>query len=116
MSFAISNEKRQAFEGLIYYRILDAENNVVYHGSDDVVVPEGSILAFEGRDFSEVVEGHEREYYLEYGLREGAVSAAIGTLLFVKPKQFNFLDPAIKTQISGIGRNLTMTLRAAASA
>lgn len=116
VSFAISNEKRQAFEGLIYYRILDAENNVVYHGSDDVVVPEGSILAFEGRDFSEVLEGHEREYYLEYGLREGAVSVAVGTLLFVKPKQFNFLDPLVKTQISGIGRNLTMTLRADAFA
>ena len=116
VSFAISNEKRQAFEGLIYYRILDAENNVVYHGSDDVVVPEGSIVAFEGRDFSEVVKGHECEYYLEYGLREGAVSAAIGTLLFVKPKQFNFLDPQIKTQIGGIGKNLTMTIRAEAFA
>ena len=116
VSFAISNERRQAFEGLIYYRILDAENNVVYHGSDDVVVPEGTILAFEGRDFTEIVEGHEREYYLEYGLREGALTVASGTLLFVKPKQFAFSDPQIKAQISGIGKNLAMTIRADAFA
>ena len=116
VSFAISNERRQAFDGVIYYRILDVDNNVVYHGSDDLSIPEGSILAFEGRDFSEIVATHEREYYLEYGLREGALSVMCGTLLFVKPKQFAFTDPGIKAQISGVGKNLTMTLRADAFA
>ena len=39
-----------------------------------------------------------------------------GTLLFVKPKRFAFVDPAIKAQISGVGNNLYMTLQADAFA
>ena len=112
VSFAVSNEGRQEFEGFIYYRILDNQNNVIYHGTDDVKVPEMSVLAFEGRDFTEVIAGHEHEYYLEYGLREGAIAISKDTLLFVKAKRFAFLDPAIKTHISGVGRTLTMTLSA----
>ena len=116
VSFAVSNERRQGFDGFIYYRILDSQNNLVYHGSDDVSVPEMSVVAFEGRDFSDVILGHENEYYLEYGLREGAVAVTKDTLLFVKPKKFAFVDPAITAQISGIGRSHTMTLKADAFA
>ncbi len=116
VGFAISNEKRQSFEGFVYYKILDAQNNIVYHGSDDVKVPEMSTLAFEGRDFTDVVSGHENEYYLEYGLREGALTVSRGTLLFVKPKRFKFCDPKIKSQISGTGRMMSITLRAEAFA
>ena len=116
VSFKISNEKRQAFEGLIYYRILDAKNNIVYNGADDVSVPEMSVTSFEGRDFSDVISGHENEYYLEFGLREGAVTVTRNTLLFTSPKRFNFEDPAIKAQISGSGRSMTITLRADAFA
>lgn len=116
VSFKISNEKRQAFEGLIYYRILDAKNNIVYNGADDVSVPEMSVSSFEGRDFSDVICGHEKEYYLEYGLREGAVTVTRNTLLFTSPKRFKFEDPTIKAQISGSGRSMTITLRADAFA
>lgn len=116
VSFAISNERRQRFDGFIYYRILDSQNNLVYHGSDDVSVPEMSVVAFDGRDFGDVISGHENEYYLEYGLREGAVAVTKDTLLFVKPKKFAFVDPAITAQISGIGRSHTMTLKADAFA
>ncbi len=116
VSFAVSNEKRQAFEGLIYYRILDAKNNIVYNGADDIRVPEMSVVAFEGRDFTDVISGHENEYYLEYGLRDGAVSVTRKTLLFTSPKRFRFADPDIKAQISGSGRSHTITLRAEAFA
>lgn len=116
VSFAISNERRQDFEGFIYYRVLDPENNVVYHGSDDVKVPEMSVVAIDGRDFTDVISGHEQEYYLEYGLREGALAISKSTLLFVKPKRFAFLDPAFKTHISGVGRSLAMTIEASAFA
>ena len=116
VSFAISNERRVEFNGFVYYKILDAQNNIVYHGSDDVIVSPMSAIAFEGRDFTDVISGHEKEYYLEYGLREGATVVSKGTLLFVKPKRFAFLDPAIKAQISGVGNNLYMTLQADAFA
>jgi hypothetical protein len=89
---------------------------VVYHGSDDVKVPEMSVVAIDGRDFTDVISGHEQEYYLEYGLREGALAISKSTLLFVKPKRFAFLDPAFKTHISGVGRSLTMTIEASAFA
>ena len=116
VSFAVSNERRQGFEGFIYYRILDSQNNLLYHGSDDVSVPEMSVVAFEGRDFKDVIAGHENEYYLEYGLRDGAVAVTKDTLLFVKPKRFDFVDPSIKAQISGVGRSFTMMLKAEAFA
>ena len=75
-----------------------------------------STLAFEGRDFSEIIAGHEKEYYLEYGLREGAATVSKATLLFVKPKRFAFVDPCIKVQISGVGRSYTLNVSAEAFA
>ena len=116
VSFAISNERRMAFDGFVYYKILDAQNNIVYHGSDDVSVPEMSVVAFEGRDFTDVIAGHEKEYYLEYGLREGATIISKGTMLFVKAKRFAFADPSIKAQISGVGQALSITLQSEAFA
>jgi beta-mannosidase len=75
-----------------------------------------SVVAFEGRDFKDVIAGHENEYYLEYGLRDGAVAVTKDILLFVKPKRFDFVDPSIKAQISGVGRSFTMMLKAEAFA
>ena len=116
VSFAVSNERRQSFDGFIYYRILDAENNLIYHSTDDVKVPEMSVMTFDGRDFGDIIAGHENEYYLEYGLREGAIAVTKATLLFVKPKRFAFVNPDIQVQISGVGRAHTMTIKSEAFA
>lgn len=112
VSFIISNERRQSFSGMINYRILDAENNLIYNGQDEVSAAEMSVTEVKGRDLSEVMRGHEREYYLEYSLRDGVNTVSRGTLLFVKPKRFAFRDPHIKTQISGSGRTMTLTISA----
>lgn len=116
VSFVISNERTRPFTGMLNYRILDSENNLVYNGQDEVSVKERAVTPIAGRDLSDVVSGHEHEYYLEYCLRDGANTASRGTLLFVKPKRFAFKDPCIKAQIGGSGKTMTLTLSASAFA
>ncbi len=116
ISFAISNERRTAFEGELYYNVCDAQNNLIFTDSFGVSVSESSVFAFEGKDLTDVISGHEHEYYLQYGIREGALPVSCGTMLFTLPKRFAFVDPEIKAQISGAGRSLTMTIKAEAFA
>lgn len=112
VSFYISNERRMDFSGEVEYRILDRKNRLIYKATESCRVPESSSSKIFLRDLSEYVVGHEREYYLEYLLREGSSIISRATLLFVPPKRFAFLDPGIKAEIVGDDRRFSITLTA----
>ena len=63
-------------------------------------------------DISEVISGHENEYYLEYCLREGSSALAHGVLLFVPEKHFDFKKALIDTKITGQDKNFSLTISA----
>ncbi len=112
VAFYLSNEKRQSFVGNIEYRIINNENKTLFSASEACTVERSnSQLVFE-RDFSEYTEGHECECYLEYQLRDAMGTYSRETLLFVPEKHFKFLDPKIKTEISGSDRRFTVTVSA----
>ena len=64
------------------------------------------------KDFSEYLEGHLRDYYLEYSIKEGVTYPCSDTLLFVPEKHFRFRKPEIKTEIVGADRRFNITLSA----
>ena len=110
--FSVSSQRRIDFSGTIEYKIADSKNHTVFKDSEP--------LSFEGittkklftKDFSEYIKGHEREYYLEYLLREGSSVIYRDVLLFVPEKYFKFEDPKFSVDITGSDRRYSITLTA----
>ena len=116
IGFSISNERRLAFIGDIEYRVLDNKNNLIFKGTRNADITEMSARKVFTEDLSEIIAGHEREYYLEYTLREGTSIVYRDTLLFVREKEFKLADPKIKCEIVGEERRFAITLSASAFA
>ncbi len=112
ISFYISNERRMELSAEIEYRIISNDNRVIYKAVESCRVAESTASKIFMRDLSEYISGHEREYYLEYLLREGSSIISKDTLLFVPPKRFAFLEPCIKTEIVGDDHRFSITLTA----
>ena len=112
VAFSVSNEKRQSFVGSIEYRIITNENRTLFSASEECIVERSSSKFLFERDFGEYTEGRESELYLEYLLKDAMGTYSKDTLLFVPEKHFKFLDPKIKTEITGGDRRFTITLSA----
>lgn len=112
VAFSVSNESRRGFVGKIEYKIIDNHNSVIHSEERDCDVPKFSAKRLFIRDLSEYISGHEREYYLEYCLRDGSSVISKRTLLFCEPKRFALLDPKIKAEVAGDDRRFGVTLSA----
>ena len=108
--FSASNEQRNDFIGTIEYRIADSSNHTIYKNSEACEFSAMSARRLFTRDLSEYISGHEREYYLEYYLKEGSSVVSRNTLLFVPEKYFKFEKPNINWQVSGFDRKFSITL------
>ncbi len=116
VGFSVSNERRLAFIGELEFKIIDNKNRVIYKEIADCQVAKNSSKKILAKDVSEYIKGHESEYYIEYYIKEGLTVASRGTLIFTKPKSFNFLDPGLKLEISGRDKRYSLTVTAEAFA
>ena len=108
--FSMSNEQRNDFIGTIEYRIADSSNHTIYKNSEACEFTAMTARRLFTRDLSEDIKGHEREYYLEYYLKEGSSVISRNTLLFVPEKYFKFEEANINWQVSGFDRKFSVTL------
>jgi len=99
--FSVSSQRRIDFSGTVEYRIADSKNRTVYKDSEPLEFEGMTTKKLFTKDFSEHISGHEREYYLEYILRDGASVIYRDILLFVPEKYFKFEDPKISLDITG---------------
>ncbi len=108
--FSASNLRKFDLIGSLEYRIADASNYTVFKSSEPMEISafsEGKIHFF---NISEIIKGHESEYYLEYYLKEGHSSLAKGVLLFLPEKHFDFKKPNISANITGQDKKFVITL------
>lgn len=110
VTFYAVNHRRNFLSAMLEYRILDSRNKELLVGSREVELSAMSADKLYSVDFSDVVEGHEREYYLEYTLKEGTTILSRDVLLFVPEKHFKFKKPNIKAIITGEGKSFSITL------
>ena len=110
--FSASNLRRFDFIGNLEYRIADATNYTIFKSSEPLEISGASQGRVFSTDVSEVISGHENEYYLEYCLREGSSAIARGVLLFVPEKHFDFQKPTVTCKLSGEGKRFSLTLSA----
>ena len=116
VTFKVANGSRKVFDGALEYRIADNRNSTVISDRLGVIADEGRITLAGSVDVGEHVRDREREVYLEYVLYDGTTPVYRDTMLFTVPKRFDFLDPTVRTSVSGSDRRFTLTLTATAFA
>lgn len=110
VSFSASSQRRTALVGNLEYRIADSANFTVYKDSVSCQLEGMSYARLHTAEIGEYIAGHEREYYLEYTLKEGSSVVSRGVMLFVPEKHFKFKRPKIKAVITGQDRRFSITL------
>ncbi len=112
ITFAVSSQRRIDFSGAVEYKIADAKNRTIYKDSEQLEFGGITTKTLFTKDLSEYINGHEREYYLEYMLRDGTSVIYRDVLLFVPEKYFKFEDPKFTADIVGSDKRYSLTLTA----
>ena len=110
VSFSASSQRRGACIGTLEYRISDASNYTIFKDSIPVELGGMESKKLHSAKIGEYIKGHEREYYLEYYIKEGSFVLSRKTLLFVPEKHFAFKKPKIKAVVSGQDRRFSLTI------
>lgn len=99
--FAVSNDSLHHIQGVLLWAIRDREGASLKEGRWPVDVPALSVQTGEQLDFAGMVpEPYRRERYLQYRFMVEGKSVSEGTVLFVKTKHFDFLQPEIHCEIA----------------
>lgn len=101
VSLHISNETPGAVSARLSWRLLDAGSRVVLHSERQVEIGAFSSRELEKLDFAETLDSEDkkRRHYLEYELADGGGVISSGTVLFVRPKHFGFVEPGLRTEL-----------------
>ena len=79
----------------------------------NVFLEPASLSLITEQDFAKYLTGAPENYYVYYELFGEKGVTTRGTNLFVPIKHFNFKDPKINAEISGMGCKFTLTLKSA---
>ena len=112
VDFSFSNEQRRSFTGTLCYAIKDVNNRVIYSKEHGFFCEQMSSVDIISEDFAPIVQGREREVYLEYFVRGNDTVVSRGTLLFVKPKSFSFPKVSLSVKISGADTDFILEVSA----
>lgn len=110
VSFAASCQRRTACVGTLEYRIADASNYTIFKDSVPCEIGAMEATQLHSAKIDEYIKGHEREYYLEYYIKEGSFVLSKKTMLFVPEKHFMFKKPKIKAVVTGQDRRFSLTI------
>lgn len=91
-----------AFEGVVKWTLRNNKAEILQSGEKSVSVPALTAQNVLTIDLSDELKNRTdpREKYLEYSIMENGKVLSFGTTLFVRPKEFTFLEPAITYGIS----------------
>lgn len=112
--FNISNERPKEFNGTLSWRLRNNKAEIILENSIDVKVNCFTAKNIFTADFTEQLNKRtdKREKYLEYFITENGITISKGSTLFVRPKEFTFLEPNIKAEISELTDSFKIILTA----
>jgi beta-mannosidase len=98
----ITNDSLRTVAGEIFWRLRDNESNLIKAGVAAAEIGPLTASLHQELDFSESLRdpATRRRMYLEFGLRIGDQIVSSGTVLFVKDKHFEFLDPRLRLAVT----------------
>lgn len=116
LTLTASNISKSPFRGIATCLLCDSRNCVEKEMRAAVSVPptaSGEILR---TDLSDVLKGHEKEFYLAVSLSDGQNTVFSDTALFTLPRSFRFSFPDISYEIKGSGKEFVLTVSSSAFA
>ncbi|MDF2927016.1 MAG: glycoside hydrolase family 2 sugar binding protein [Paenibacillaceae bacterium] len=115
----VTNERREPFRGTIRWRLMEADGTVLRTGEADAAVEALCAKLCVALDFAPELEGDcRRRRYVDFALIEerSAVSVSEGTVLFVKPKHFEFANPQLDVNVMETETSFELVVRSASYA
>lgn len=114
VSLHVSNESREQVVGELRWRLLTTASEVLLEGTKPVEIAALSTAEFEQLDFGHILDtkGKKRETYLEYSFEVNSETKSGGTVLFVKPKHFSFVDPELEAVLTEEEEQFVITVKA----
>ncbi len=92
----VSNDTLAKVEGVLVWKLLQRNSEVVREGSISVSLEKLSTQMFADLDFADVIdENNKKNLYFSYELMVGGNEISGGTAIFVKSKHFNYENPEI---------------------
>ena len=92
----VNNDTLQDVEGVVEWQLCACDGAVLQKGSEKLSVKALSYASLEEMDFHKT---DVRNNYLAYSFKVGGEVVSFGTVLFTKPKHFNFIDPKVKVDV-----------------
>ncbi len=110
----ISNERPTAFTGKLHWSLRNNRAEILSEGILEVETPPFSAQNVLTLDFSTQLANRmdKREKYLTYSITEQDKVLSKGSTLFVRPKEFTFLEPGISVSIREEENSFQLTLTA----
>jgi len=107
----VVNDTMESIKGVIEWRLINNERGVMRKNKQNTAVDSMKAEDCISLDLKDMINKNNiRNIYLEFSFNTGGRDASSGSLLFVKPKHFNFLNPDIKATINEIGDRFIITL------
>ncbi|MFF2907233.1 glycoside hydrolase family 2 protein [Paenibacillus sp. NPDC057934] len=102
VSLHVTNETLNETTGHLSWRLLNTRSELIQSGELAVSVDALSTQEITNLDFGSVLDTKQklRESYLEFEYTVDGQSVSGGTVLFVKSKHFNYIDPHINTSVA----------------
>ena len=104
------------YSGRLNIRLCDSENRTVIEDTIDVSLTGGAVAEIYKRNFSDFINGMWERAYVAYQLIDGGRVDFSGSIRFLSAKEFCFLDPKIRSTVSGDGIRYEIDLVASAYA
>lgn len=101
VSLHVSNESMENVSGKLIWRLMDAKSNIIQKGEKAVEIKTLTSAELEVLDFSMTLDTAEkqRNSYVEYMFMAHSEILSTGTVIFVKAKHFELLNPNIKLNV-----------------
>ncbi|MBE3102009.1 MAG: glycoside hydrolase family 2 protein, partial [Firmicutes bacterium] len=113
----VNNDTLKDIEGTIEWKLRDNGQGIINESKKDVEVASLKAENCIELDLKDMInKDNIRDVYLEFFFNVKGQCASSGTLLFVKPKHFNFLNPKIKAAVNEIKDQFIITLESQAFA
>ena len=114
----VSNETLWGVSGEISWKLRDNASDILLEGREDAAIAPLSSTLCVSKDFSEILSDKEqqRKTYLEFKLTIDGMNVSEGTVLFIKPKHFEFLNPDMSIEVEDLGGEFIIEVRSKAFA
>ena len=114
----VTNDSLAQVQGEIVWKLRDNRSQIIQEGNCAITAAPLCVTQAADLNFSDLLPGlaEQRQAYLEYALCVAGETISEGTVLFVKEKHFEFLDPELALAIREAADRFEITVRAGAFA